>query len=236
MGIKAREDASKCDKWVRLDVGGQWFAASSETFLRWEGTYFHALVQGNLWAPGVCGLHCIDRNPEHFDRIMTSLRTGDPVDFSGLSSKDAMELLDEMDYYQLDIEATRPQWDSKHLINFWVSTESTLAKCTVPALFSGAPSSFRVSMLKGGAPSFGYATSSGKKHWLLDCEHGVVRAKGQEGVVVTEGIKLKRDVSVCFDKTSETISYELDDGSGEVVFRGVRCDEPLFPWIQTLEG
>jgi len=228
---KAREDAAKCDKWVRLDVGGRWFASSSEAFLRWEGTYFHALVQGNIWAPGVCGVHCIDRNPEHFDRIMTSLRTGDPVDFNGLSPKDTMLLLDEMDYYQMDVEATRTQWDSKHSIDFFVGDGTTLAKCSVPSVFSGAMSSFKVSMLSARAPRLGYATSKGTEYWLLDCEHGLLTKAGQDGGEWVDGIRLKRNVTLCYDKMSESISYELDDGSGGVAFRGVRCDEPLLPWI-----
>lgn len=97
---KVREDAAKREHWIKLDVGGQMFASTKNNFLRWEGTYFYSLVQGGFWDLDTGRVHCIDRDPAFFDRIMASFRTGKPVDFNGLSAKDAMFLCEELDYYQ----------------------------------------------------------------------------------------------------------------------------------------
>jgi len=94
---------------VNLNIGGRVFTASMETFQRWENTYFYALLSGG-WKPDEDGTYFIDRNPEHFDRILVSLRTGEPIDFAGLTPEQSEQLYNEIDYYQLP-KASKVTWD-----------------------------------------------------------------------------------------------------------------------------
>merc|ERR1712137_1019284 len=70
------------------------------TFLRWEGSYFHHLMASD-WNPDKNGEFFIDRDPQHFGRVMESLRSGKPIGVVGLRVDQVAQLRIESDYYQL---------------------------------------------------------------------------------------------------------------------------------------
>jgi len=86
---------------VELNVGGRIFVSNRSTFLEGENTYFHSLLCSGNWNPDLDGAYFIDRDPESFERIMKSLRSGSPVDFEGLTTAQAKLLEQEIDYYQI---------------------------------------------------------------------------------------------------------------------------------------
>merc|ERR1719329_321236 len=91
---RASSQAAAGLKKVKFNVGGREFAASRATFLRSEGTYFHALLsEPGRWQP--CeddGAYFIDRDPELFTRIIKAIREDMPPNFSGLCAMDAARL------------------------------------------------------------------------------------------------------------------------------------------------
>merc|ERR1719223_1002222 len=99
---KVESDANGARDKVKLNVGGCLFAAGKATFLQGETTYFHALLGSGQWQP--CeddGAYFIDRDPGLFKRIMESLRSGAPLDYSGLDAQQQQRLRTEADYFQL---------------------------------------------------------------------------------------------------------------------------------------
>jgi hypothetical protein len=48
------------------------------------------------------GVYFVDRNPNHFDRILDYLRTG-RFTFEGLDSIEKTKLKSDLDYYQIDL-------------------------------------------------------------------------------------------------------------------------------------
>ncbi|EQC32973.1 hypothetical protein SDRG_09498 [Saprolegnia diclina VS20] len=94
-------------KIVTLNVGGTRFATFHETLLRFEGSYFHALLQ---WPPTENGEYFLDFDPALFAPIMTYLRSGHlPLDsLAGGARDDFFELYD---YLQLPPLAA---WDPTH--------------------------------------------------------------------------------------------------------------------------
>lgn len=118
---------------VGLNVGGQIFAASRDVFLRFENTYFHVLLQSPSWGPGKDGAYFIDRDPTFFNCIMESLRSGRPVDCTGLSLEQVEKLRVELDYYQMPTQPHFPmRWDATNCakeltISEWGSTITHVA-------------------------------------------------------------------------------------------------------------
>lgn len=107
-------DKSAAESKVSFNVGGRVFTASKDTFLRWDNTYFHALLCNDSWNVDEDGAYFIDRNPTLFDHIMASLRSGIPVDGHGLSPVEVAQLSAEVDYYQLPSKLNyKPmKWDA----------------------------------------------------------------------------------------------------------------------------
>lgn len=94
---------------VSLNVGGQLFAASEDVFLCHQNNYFYDLLVRTSSKPDEDGAYFIDRDPKHFNRIMTSLRSNEPVDFTDLSEKEKEQLDLELDFYSMP---PRLKWDA----------------------------------------------------------------------------------------------------------------------------
>lgn len=111
--VKMNQSASKAK--IRVNVGGKVFEASRDVFLRHENSYFHALLGSTLWKPDKDGMYFIDRDPEHFGRILESLRSSEPVDCKGLPPEEVERLRLELDYYQLPAPSSlqiSKMWDT----------------------------------------------------------------------------------------------------------------------------
>lgn len=258
---RVSEDTRKRDGWVKLDVGGRIFASTKSNFLRWKGTYFHELLQSDLWNPDIDGAHCIDRDPALFDRVMTSLRTGNSVDFTGLSLQEANRLQEEIDYYQLEADNVRPKllpgslkWD-ENLCNpdLRITGRGRTVKSGCyewsACLCASPPDlpSFTV-RLKGQVDTWlGYAkekafriddtnyTCSG---WFLSCSTGKLNSGfGHCNISYTKPLAPNSLVTVYFDKAAKTISYEINGEQLGIAFCEVFCgDGCLFPCAELWEG
>jgi hypothetical protein len=99
---------------VTLDVGGKIFATSKGTLMRFEDSYFYAMLNSGNFLPGPDGAYFIDRDPTHFPLIMAYLRTGE-LYTKELKSRELQELEKELDYYLLQIaspsKSTEWHWD-----------------------------------------------------------------------------------------------------------------------------
>lgn len=250
---KVNENKALQQRWVELNVGGRVFAASKDTLTRWEGTYFHGLLCGGFWNPSIDGAHHIDRDPTYFDRILTSLRTGNPVDFSGLTLKESEDLRAEMDYYQLEpaVAGTFLRWDSGRCsANLTISEDGrTIVKTNgsnakgSSCLLASSPdtASFKVRLKGNGNTILGYVKASA--FGTDDCHSSgwwvwFHSKRGPDSdfadrfdnmrVYITGDLEAKI-VTVNFEKTLRTISFAVDSELCGV-FTGIDCDSsPLFP-------
>lgn len=252
---KVSEHKAAGEQRIELNVGGRTFWSTKDTFLRWEGTYFHSLVCGNLWKPNRDGAHYIDRDPTHFDRIMKALRTGKPVDFTGLQTLDAEQLRDEMDYYQLnkrDVPSSI-MWDPSGCSANLTITEHgrTLtytgigdvrwSSCLLACLPNA--SSFKVRLKQSRGVMLGYVKTSmfhaegenfKKSGWFLSCYHGLLYSGiADSSRIYTDRIENNSTVAIFFDKTSQTISCEVNGKPQGVAFNGVSSnDSYLLPCVE----
>lgn len=147
--VNSNKDAAKSK--ISLNVGGHVFTTSKETLLRFDETYFCALLGSDAWTEED-GTYFIDRSPVCFDRILAALRYGEPIDYSGLSSKQAEQLRVERDYYQLPswVDATLMTWDTSRCSRFLKVSECgrILTKTSTDCTCSGAI------VMKPDVPSF----------------------------------------------------------------------------------
>lgn len=78
-------------------MGGALFCISKSHLLSVEGSYFRAMLASGQWKPESDGTYFIDWNPEHFNRVLDYMRTGelcvDPAELRSLQKT--------LDYLQL---------------------------------------------------------------------------------------------------------------------------------------
>lgn len=91
---------------IKLDVGGKIFATSKTSLLRFEGSYFHALISSGHWEPDEDGAYFIDRNPKNFDVIIDYMRDG-VLRLDRVEPSRQADLLAELDYYQLPLPSDK---------------------------------------------------------------------------------------------------------------------------------
>lgn len=235
---KVSSDQAVKEQWVELNVGGHSYGSSMDTFLRWEGTYFHSLLCGNLWNPCTDGAFFIDRDPANFDRIMTALRTGDPVDFSRLSVEETERLQAEIDYYQLKFEGSKRepsaiQWDSQNCSADLTITGDgrTIVKSSSgvgwsSCMVASSPdlTSFKISIGGSNKILLGYTTANKfRKHccpgWFSSCESVDI---GSASVITAR-----------LDRAARTIFFEVDGKPCKIGFTKINCNtEPLYPCVK----
>jgi len=168
---------------IDLNVGGRTFTTSKGTLLKYESTYFHALLSSGKWEPCEDGSYFIDRDPGLFDRVMESLRSGESVNIEGLQERQLSKLQVELDYYQLPGELCLPlanarpvarpaRWDISRCSNSLKVSEEGRAVtktevgggyCACVAAEPDVPS-FRVRIWNRGSEgdiAVGYARSAG---------------------------------------------------------------------------
>ncbi|OQR88301.1 hypothetical protein ACHHYP_06994 [Achlya hypogyna] len=94
-------NASSAANIITLDVGGTIFRTSKDNLLRFDGTYFQAMLGSGRWQPSAeTGAYFIDIDPIHFDRVMVYLRTGE-LSFDGLSDWEVRHLRSTLDYLNI---------------------------------------------------------------------------------------------------------------------------------------
>ena len=102
-----RDNASRAEDTVRLNLRGRVFQTHRSTLTRIEGTFFHCMLASDDWQPGEDGAYFIDRPYEGFERILEYLHSGIGC-VSGLSPLDGAVLRDNLDYFQIDFSVPRP--------------------------------------------------------------------------------------------------------------------------------
>jgi len=240
---------SAAKKKVRLNVGGCLFTASMETFVRWEGTYFHTLLNSECWDLDEDGEYFIDRDPKLFDRIMASLRTGAPIDRTGLSPQQIEHLNNEIAYYQLPAETSGcpMTWDgSRGCGNVAISADgrtvtviqSDKSAHTVLANIPDAPC-FQVrfhSLGMDGGFAIGYQKESiNVDGWYLSGD-GILRhmSNGYEtfSSKYCEGLFPGDVVKAQYDKAASTIMFTVNGKNLGIAFRDVHSgNDPLYPFV-----
>jgi hypothetical protein len=115
---KVEEVAKKGATTVTLNLSGTLFVVSRETLTHIPYTFFWAMLGKQFgdsllntlgsqnWQPDASGHYFIDRDPTHFSRILRYLRTHQ-WNVSGLNELAYDELLDEVDFYQLEKPASQ---------------------------------------------------------------------------------------------------------------------------------
>lgn len=231
---------------IELNIGGKIFATTKATLMRWESTYFHAMLGSCAWEP--ChGESCyfIDRSPSHFERIMEALRSGESVDAEGLTERQAARLAEECDYFQLPrFTLAAPRWDPCHCsADLTLSDDSRAATRTKGSdgykavLATAAVTRFKVRVLSlsaDGGVLVGYATASG---WFLQCCNGSLwSTHGDDGRAYCEPLQPGDVLEVNFDEDLQQISFAVNGVDHGVAFTGVHSEDgALFPCAE-LEG
>lgn len=86
---------------ITLNVGGQLFTTSLQTLTSDPRSYFFKRFSGDFCQSTLPdGSHFIDRNPQHFSKVLDYLRNG----FCAVPAlkEDKLELLTEADFYGLE--------------------------------------------------------------------------------------------------------------------------------------
>lgn len=220
--VTANKCAAKCK--VSLNVGGRVFTAPAETFLRWKDSYFYSLLTSDSWKVDEDGEYFVNRSPKFFDRIMTSLRSGDPVDQAGLSPEESLQLSVETDYYQVPSKVDRAHmmWDAKccdrnlvisedgRTVTMTCSGNSARVLSTIPDT-----SHFHVYLRKlEGYMSVGYQSAHAHFHYYLLAD-GTLYSGEQYCPRLVEGDV----VTALFDSLACTISFAVNGTSYGIAYR-----------------
>lgn len=232
---EVHHQATKSSSRVKLNVGGRAFTASRSTLLRWEGTYFHALLGSGQWEPcGDDGAYFIDRDAGPFEAVMASFRSGEPIDFCGLRPSESKRLEEECNYYQLPnhIVCGGLHWDSSRCGSTLTISDGgqTVTKtggdsaCDAAVLATGEASGFKVRIRQLGPEGdlmVGYANSDAfeangqnydRSGFFMSCDDGRFYScvgHGLEGIsagMVPSGSL----VEVQYDADRSRISFSVD--------------------------
>ncbi|KAG9400118.1 hypothetical protein AC1031_011028 [Aphanomyces cochlioides] len=111
MENRIQENIANTPNIITLDVGGTIFKTSKETLLRFEGSYFHALLGSGQWKPDTPNAaYFLDLDASLFRRIMLYLRTGE-LSFNGLCGWECKELKSIVEYLNLGGPKEHCLWD-----------------------------------------------------------------------------------------------------------------------------
>ncbi|CAK4144269.1 unnamed protein product [Aphanomyces euteiches] len=105
------DNISKLPNVITLDVGGTIYKATKETLLRFEGSYFHALLGSGRWNPDSSdGAYYLDLNGGvPFQRVMVYLRSGE-MSFAGLNGWESRQVESILEYLKLPQSCCK--WDA----------------------------------------------------------------------------------------------------------------------------
>lgn len=252
---KAAVDAEAASAKVDLNVGGRVFAASRQTLMKREGSYFHALVSvPGRWSPCADGAFFIDRDPELFERIIASMRSGRPVRFDGLCEQRAEALRNELDYYQLRCDALAPQtrWDARRCSDhLTLSDDDRTATKTKGSGFNAAIAvpieveSYRVQIRTRGASGaimVGYvkacdfdlaANNFQWNGWFINASDGALYSGFGDDCRRYCGALFEGDiVEVFFDMVACTVSFSVNGTNHGIAFTSVSDGGSILPCVE----
>jgi hypothetical protein len=101
MDARMRDECSKCADKVRLNVGGRTFETAKSNLLRFDSTYFQAMLSSGFWQPDSgSGAYFIDASPRYFDHVMDLLR-GEALMLDGCTRGEAVKIRSLLEYFHL---------------------------------------------------------------------------------------------------------------------------------------
>ena len=106
---------------VKLNVGGGYFVTSRSTLLKFEDSYFAGLMRSGGEPDEDDGAYFIDRNPDHFRKILDYMRTGY---LETIPDDEKAPFHVELEYYGIQIAEPNLFELYSHLLEKLMSIES----------------------------------------------------------------------------------------------------------------
>jgi len=113
---RMQENAAKVKQQVYFDVGGQRFATTKATLLRYKGTLLEALITTEHNQRTENGDYFIDHNPRFFGLVLDFLREG-KFRSSDLKSIDMEELQEEFNFFRIPVVLTSRPFEGGSLLS-----------------------------------------------------------------------------------------------------------------------
>lgn len=228
--LKLQENAARAAERFSLNVGGTVFCIAKSHLLSVEGSYFHAKLDSDQWKPESDGAYFIDWNPEHFNRVLDYMRTGE-LCCDDLRLAELRSLWKTLDYLQLNPgQLLQIAWDPQPCGSGLVLSQekrvvvSSADRRSVRSVHPCERFSVRLDadarnscVLVGFAPQTGF-TPERDTHtcgWYMFAHDGHLWAQG--------GIRDKTYGNCRIAMAS--ISFEVDGRSLGVVFTNIPLDE-----------
>ncbi|KAF0684027.1 Aste57867_23948 [Aphanomyces stellatus] len=106
--VRVQENIAAAAGAITLDVGGTLFKTSKSTLLRFDGSYFHALLGSGRWQPDDLAhkTFFLDLDPTAFHHVLRFLRTGE-LFLDDLSASDRFHVQHCLDYLYLPSLSTK---------------------------------------------------------------------------------------------------------------------------------
>lgn len=258
---KVQEHSEASQAKVNLNVGGRAFTTSRENLLRWEGTYFHALLGSGEWQPCSDGAYFIDRDPDLFSRVMSSMRSGKPIDLGLLSEAQISDICTEVDYYQLPREllpCNMPKWEELRWDAARCSEHLAISEGGRTVTKTGGGNGWNAASFAAtpNAPRFqvrirssicnimvGYARSEegrtgqpnyNRSGWFIQCGLGnLYSGFGDSGRAYRAALRQGDLLEVQYDRVPGHISFTVNGMSHGVAFAAVGGEYgPLLPCVE----
>ncbi len=232
---------------IKLDVGGQSFTASKETFLKFEGSFFFAMLSSGRWEPDEDGAYFIDRSPTYFPYVIDYLRTGSLDVLTGLSKVELDRVHTEFDFYQIDFPRpstpSTPEWDTTidaaHLAFTGAATARKSAgaqnQWNATAVSSQDVNCFRMKIeypstgglmvgfqvYPAGFVPLGVNFSSNTSYYLHVSKGSLYGSGKTAEAFHGSNIKTGSIITGTYDREAHTISFGVDDSAPKVAFTNV---------------
>mmetsp|Transcript_24792 Transcript_24792/g.41949 ORF Transcript_24792/g.41949 Transcript_24792/m.41949 type:complete len:315 (+) Transcript_24792:22-966(+) len=108
---KVTEHATAAPRKIKLDIGGEKFTTTKETLLRFQDSFFYAMIGSGHWSPDEDGVYFVDRDPAYFRHVMEFMRSGNTSFFS-LAGGEYTKVKEEFEFYQLPFPEEPVAWDT----------------------------------------------------------------------------------------------------------------------------
>eukprot|EP01118_Nematostelium_gracile_P008937 TRINITY_DN2990_c0_g1_i1.p1 TRINITY_DN2990_c0_g1~~TRINITY_DN2990_c0_g1_i1.p1 ORF type:complete len:311 (-),score=61.58 TRINITY_DN2990_c0_g1_i1:29-961(-) len=252
---------ARAEEQINLNVGGLRVSTSRSILTSIGGTFFFAMLSSDEWKRNDQGEYFIDRDPKHFSRIMSYLRSKE-LKLEGLSKIATKEFYDELEYYQiptpsqLAASSTSPlEWDTqskgeKILLSNQNRSARKMEDTRSNQIVVGtrAVLSFKVKLsmrvngrvLVGMAPKSekldlnnGNSTKCGWYLWLYDgCLYS--QDGDQFGRKYARPVAENKIVQVHYNEINGTISFTIDGKDHGVAFSNIP-PTILYPCVELSE-
>ena len=95
--------AARATEKIKLDIGGQIFAASKSLLVSFKDSFFSALLSSGRWLPGQDGCYFVDRTPTvYFATMIHFMRTGQ-FEIQHFTETQRSLLEEEFDFFQIPL-------------------------------------------------------------------------------------------------------------------------------------